>query len=153
MCKRCNKIYYESDNFNWSCRTHLGKFSGQMYWCCGRNGREALGCYVSKHEPKNEEEEDGRLEGVYNPNDGAICSSCRQIGHKAHECLRDPNVRSGQDPFDEDIRIDGIRKKKKVNADNADTQIRLMKYLELRLGGFAFGNDQVTSFDSSEPSD
>jgi len=29
-----------------------------MWWCCGKSGIDAPGCKYSKHESKNEEEED-----------------------------------------------------------------------------------------------
>ena len=35
VCKNCGKDYIETDNFNWSCRTHRSEYSGEIWWCCG----------------------------------------------------------------------------------------------------------------------
>ena len=48
-CRNCGKEYLESENFNWSCRTHPSDFGGEMYWCCGKLGRDAPGCKYRKH--------------------------------------------------------------------------------------------------------
>jgi DNA repair exonuclease SbcCD ATPase subunit len=57
VCKNCQKMFTEYENFNWSCRTHPSEYSSEMYWCCGKPGRDAPGCRISKHESKDEEEE------------------------------------------------------------------------------------------------
>lgn len=58
ICKKCQRVYTDSDNFNWSCRTHKGEYSDEMWWCCGKTTKDAPGCLVSKHESKDEEEEE-----------------------------------------------------------------------------------------------
>jgi len=58
ICKKCQRVYTDSENFNWSCRTHKGEYSDDMWWCCGKTTKDAPGCLVSKHESKDEEEED-----------------------------------------------------------------------------------------------
>mmetsp|Transcript_73701 Transcript_73701/g.168966 ORF Transcript_73701/g.168966 Transcript_73701/m.168966 type:complete len:606 (-) Transcript_73701:195-2012(-) len=103
MCRNCGREYVESENFNWSCTTHHSEFSGEMWWCCGRLGREARGCKFSKHESKDddddedlddqeatertEQEKRSKLQNVR-------CFSCKEIGHKAKECPKDPNPRT-----------------------------------------------------------
>ena len=57
VCRHCQKMFVESENYNWSCRTHPSEYGSEMYWCCGRVGRDAPGCRTSKHESKDEEEE------------------------------------------------------------------------------------------------
>lgn len=57
VCRHCQRMYIESENYNWSCRTHASEYGSEMYWCCGRVGRDAPGCRTSKHECKDEEEE------------------------------------------------------------------------------------------------
>lgn len=59
LCRKCQKTYMDSENFNWSCRTHKSEFSGNMWWCCGR-GKDAPGCQVSKHESKEDEDNEPR---------------------------------------------------------------------------------------------
>jgi hypothetical protein len=41
MCKKCSKEYSEKENFNWSCRTHKSEWSGEMWFCCGKDKKEA----------------------------------------------------------------------------------------------------------------
>ncbi|KAF4701652.1 hypothetical protein FOZ63_013653, partial [Perkinsus olseni] len=61
-CKNCNKEYMESANFNWSCRTHQSEFGGELWWCCGKPGKDATGCKFAKHESKDEDEYDDLLD-------------------------------------------------------------------------------------------
>jgi chromosome segregation ATPase len=56
-CKNCSRFFYDSENFNWSCRVHLSQFGGEMWWCCGKPGLSAPGCRLSKHECKEDEDE------------------------------------------------------------------------------------------------
>lgn len=60
MCRNCQKLYVDSDNFNWSCRVHLSEFNGEMWWCCGKSGITAPGCKAGKHLPKNDEYDEER---------------------------------------------------------------------------------------------
>lgn len=59
VCKNCKKIYKEEENFNWSCKTHLSKHNGSMYWCCGKSEPIAEGCIISKHISADDEEGHG----------------------------------------------------------------------------------------------
>ena len=59
-CKNCGKDYNEKENFNWSCTQHIGDWSGQMWWCCGKLNKEDRGCKFGKHESKDDEDEDLR---------------------------------------------------------------------------------------------
>ena len=61
MCKNCSKEYLESDNFNWSCKTHKSEYGGEMWWCCGKKELNAAGCHTAKHESKEDDEDE---EGV-----------------------------------------------------------------------------------------
>lgn len=58
VCKNCQKVFVEGENFNWSCRRHQTEYSGEIYWCCGKSSRDAVGCKISKHESKEDDEED-----------------------------------------------------------------------------------------------
>ena len=40
-CKKCGKDYNDKENFNWSCRTHKSDWSGEMWFCCGKDKKEA----------------------------------------------------------------------------------------------------------------
>ena len=57
VCRNCQKVYVDSENYNWSCRRHPNEYSGDIYWCCGKSNRDAIGCKISKHESKEDEEE------------------------------------------------------------------------------------------------
>lgn len=57
FCKNCKKEYNESENFNWSCRTHLGEWGGDLWWCCGKTNQRAPGCKYQKHQSKEDAEE------------------------------------------------------------------------------------------------
>ncbi|KAF4652111.1 hypothetical protein FOL46_009900 [Perkinsus olseni] len=110
-CKNCNKEYMESANFNWSCRTHQSEFGGELWWCCGKPGKDATGCKFAKHESKDEDEYDDLLDDDDDEENGDTkdeggrkkknkslqsvkCYSCKEMGHAAESCPRDPNVRS-----------------------------------------------------------
>ena len=57
-CKNCTNEYNEKENYNWSCRNHQSEWGGEMWWCCGKRGKEQPGCKYSKHESKDEDEDD-----------------------------------------------------------------------------------------------
>jgi chromosome segregation ATPase len=40
VCSSCQKEYNEKENFNWSCRTHQSEWGGEMWWCCGKRGKD-----------------------------------------------------------------------------------------------------------------
>lgn len=54
QCKNCCNEYNEKENFNWSCRMHQSEWGGEMWWCCGKRGKDAAGCKFSKHESKDD---------------------------------------------------------------------------------------------------
>lgn len=58
QCKQCGKEYNEKENFNWSCRMHQSEWGGEMWWCCGKRGKEQPGCKFSQHTSANDQEEE-----------------------------------------------------------------------------------------------
>lgn len=56
LCKKCGKEFLESENYNWSCRTHTTEYR-IMWWCCGKTNKDAPGCTVSKHESREDEDD------------------------------------------------------------------------------------------------
>lgn len=56
MCKLCQRVYTEAENFQWSCKVHTGEFGAEVWWCCGKTSREAPGCKSGRHEAKDEGE-------------------------------------------------------------------------------------------------
>lgn len=57
VCKNCQRVFIESENYNWSCRRHQSEYSGEIYWCCGKAGKDTPGCKISRHETKEDDEE------------------------------------------------------------------------------------------------
>jgi len=108
MCRNCQKLYTDNDNFNWSCKIHLSEYNGEMWWCCGKSGISAPGCKAGKHLPKSDEyEEEQKIEKV-----SIRCSSCREVGHHPKDCPKDPNIRSNGAIPDEMQRINMLRQKR-----------------------------------------
>lgn len=57
MCQKCKKLYKESENFNWSCKTHPSQSVNDYWWCCGKKGEYAPGCQAGRHESREDENE------------------------------------------------------------------------------------------------
>eukprot|EP00392_Amoebophrya_sp_AT5.2_P004005 g4010.t1 len=137
-CKNCGKEYMENQNFNWSCRTHSSEFGGELWWCCGKSGITALGCKFSKHESKDDldlldldanvrsaggadaddvDENGAKRTGGGKAKDAKVrCYSCKEVGHKAKNCPRDPNILASKDPVKELKRLEvrsGVKSEKK----------------------------------------
>lgn len=79
-----------------------------MWWCCGNINKEALGCKFSKHESKDDEDEDMEHleeEDALHKNKNARCICCKEKGHLATDCPRDPNLKTAKDADEEVTRI------------------------------------------------
>ena len=148
-CVVCRKTFTDSENYNWSCKTHTGNFSKEtnQYWCCGKTGKESTGCKNSKHRAKDEEEaveqdkEDERLKYA-----NTRCSSCKETGHKANECPKDPNVNGNNDPAEEIKRIEKLLKNKKAAPIDNSINQKIMSVLAIKYGEFsAFSMRDVSS--------
>lgn len=82
VCINCKRDYKDDENFNWSCRTHYSQWSGEMWWCCGKTHKEALGCKFAKHVPlKDDEDEDAANGGAHMDNYLQRCQCCKELGH------------------------------------------------------------------------
>lgn len=109
MCKKCKNEYTEKENFNWSCRTHQSAYGESMWWCCGKERKEAAGCIFGKHQSKDDEEEQEE-DGESDEKKNTICFSCKEKGHKMEECPFDPNYKTNV----------FIRKPDSIQGDNKD---------------------------------
>lgn len=111
-CRHCGREYMESENFNWSCRTHHSEFGGEMWWCCGKLGKEAPGCKYAKHEAKDDDddmdeqdrkERDEQKAKILDQN--VRCFACKEIGHRSKDCPHDPNIRTAYNAVKELERV------------------------------------------------
>jgi hypothetical protein len=88
-----------------------------MWWCCGAGSENAIGCIANKHVPREDDEEEDELEEKEREEkekemySNTKCFSCRDVGHKSTDCLKDPNFRSFYDMESELVRI--VRNNKK----------------------------------------
>ena len=122
VCKNCQRVFIESENFNWSCRRHQNEYSGEIYWCCGKSNRDAPGCKTSKHESKEDDEDEDANQDTGNETTQR-CASCRKYGHTALDCPKDPNCRTAYDINEELQRITDIHQvRNKVETQTESTQ-------------------------------
>ena len=132
VCKNCQRVFIESENYNWSCRRHQSEYSGEIYWCCGKSGKDTPGCKISRHESKEEDEEAEDLGKVERDPSSMHCSvtsiqSCKKLGHSACDCPRDPNIRTAFDISEEVQRVtDVIESKKKEDQFSATLALEVM---------------------------
>lgn len=90
-----------------------------MWWCCGKTNKDAPGCKFSKHFSKEDEDEDvdhhDENEIATNKNRYLKCYCCKESGHLAQDCPRDPNIKTQLDANEEDLRIVKSKNFRKVN--------------------------------------
>lgn len=127
VCKNCGKDYVEKENFNWSCRTHLGEWSGEIWWCCGKSNLDSLGCKYQRHVTKDDEELGVEEDNAEKPITNIRCVCCKEAGHLIEHCPRDPNLRSLVDTEDDYNRIQNIKDYRKLNADTVVTTTHFLK--------------------------
>jgi hypothetical protein len=133
FCKNCQKSFYESENYNWSCRTHASKLVGDTYWCCGRTGKDTIGCIVSRHLVK----EEGDIEELSVLSSIKYCSvrfiqACKTTEHTLSECYRDPNIKTNADLTEEIERIKNIEKSRRKIIQNTELQQKVSNMLNNR---------------------
>lgn len=130
QCKNCNNEFNDKENFNWSCRTHRSEWSGEIWWCCGKKGKEAAGCKFGKHESRNDKEEDDEFLKDNVGEDGTAkferCLCCKELGHKTECCSRDPNMKTGTDAYQESARISRIKEFRKMHVDSSINTAQLI---------------------------
>jgi hypothetical protein len=119
----CKQEFHEKENFNWSCCTHRSEWGGTMWWCCGKTKQNAKGCKYQKHVSKDEEND--REDHRQQDESKIRCYVCKELGHKATECEKDPNLRTSYNVITESVRIEKITAHKKKFQDN----IQLTKHL------------------------
>ena len=135
QCRNCMKEYNDKENYNWSCRTHRSEWSGEMWWCCGKKGKEAAGCKFGKHVHKddNEEDKDTLLHETLGEEDrmrvlrNQRCLCCKEFGHRTDQCKRDPNLMTQGDMNEEQRRINKIKTFRKMHVDSSIKTAHFLK--------------------------
>jgi len=92
-----------------------------LWWCCGKTEKDASGCKFSKHETKEEDEDevdpDDKIQNELNKLKNIRCHCCKEIGHRIENCPRDPNIKTSKDPEEDIDRIQKIRDFRKFFSD------------------------------------
>jgi predicted nuclease with TOPRIM domain len=141
-CKRCDRMYREIDNFNWSCRVHTSSFDA--FWLCCGASKQAPGCSTSKHQPMDEIDKlnlggAGTKEIVRER-----CVNCKQFGHEAASCSKDPNSLAGL----------GLHSTKDKPLRSCTLTADSLRLLRSKLGDYGMTKDDLGSpSNSSEGSD
>jgi hypothetical protein len=127
-----------------------------MWWCCGKTSKDALGCKFSKHFSKEDEDEDA-VEGANGENEQSAtqqaknknvrCFCCKEKGHGAKDCPRDPNFKTTTDIELEEKRLAKARDFKKLLSDSLSVTSRLFKSLIRRdTAGMSGGRNEFNPF-------
>lgn len=75
------------------------------------------------------------------------CTCCKDIGHMAEECPKDPNIRQAYDPDEEEDRLNqNMKLSKKLLADSQIVTIRMLSELARDKEAKLKGKDMM-SFD------
>ena len=111
-----------------------------MWWCCGKNSKDALGCKFAKHFSKEDEDEDAdqnQENGEQQNNKGKNmrCFCCKEKGHLSSECPRDPNLKTTADFESEDKRLAKMKDFKKLLSDSLGITSKFFKSLIKRGAG------------------
>ena len=127
-CKVCMKEYREKENMNWSCTQHVNPtYGGEMWWCCGKVGKDAPGCRKTRHISNNEDSESDTDERDKQEKKYVRCTSCKEVGHTIENCKNDPNMKTGGKPEEEYNRIQKMKDFRKLYADSIVHTTHLLK--------------------------
>lgn len=130
VCMNCSREYNEKENFNWSCCTHRSDWGGTMWWCCGKTKHNAKGCKFQKHLSQREREEED--EGSHDQSTRRTkCYICKESGHAAIDCTRDPNLRTHFDVEEELQRVTNAQAPKKMCGETAALTFNMLEKLTL----------------------
>jgi len=105
-----------------------------MWWCCGKPSKEAPGCKFAKHVSKEDEDEDldpqdDEEADAQGKKKHAWCFCCKEKGHRAPDCPRDPNIRTQLDANAEDERIAKAKNFKKLLSDSLHLTSKMFRGL------------------------
>ena len=89
-----------------------------MWWCCGKPTQTAPGCKFSKHESKEDEEDEMDQGHAEQMKKNVRCMCCKELGHRVTECPKDPNLKTSKSAEEENDRVVRIREYRKLCSDN-----------------------------------
>jgi hypothetical protein len=147
FCSKCSQSFYEKDNFNWSCRTHLGLLQNGFFWCCGKKGKTSPGCVLSKHVAQEEKSETfEELSPV------KFCTDCKKTGHLFVDCPKDPNFKTRGEYLEERKRLERLylsRRRLSVLESQSGADQRIFHDISEKMRGSEFERN----FDTQEEID
>lgn len=97
-----------------------------MWWCCGKPKINSPGCKFQKHRQKVDEIDDDEVAKL-DHHTNMRCESCKELGHRAAECDKDPNIRTSFNVGDESLRISKLKTHKKKLSDSQEVTFKVME--------------------------
>jgi len=101
-----------------------------MWWCCGKTKKNAPGCKYAKHIYKKDDDDDDEIE-ENGQQKRLKCYICKEKGHKAEDCERDPNFRTNKDIDQEVERLENCKVKKLLNSDAMQVTFKMLERFAL----------------------
>lgn len=147
FCSKCQKTYFERENFNWSCKTHHGNMHENVYWCCGKTGKESGGCVISKHISKEETNTQ-----IHDPYAVKYCIGCKKHGHLLVDCPKDPNFKTHNEIQEEFKRVERLAApKRRVSVVNINqNEEAILMNITQKMFGSDFAKDKDTDEEEEE---
>ena len=145
-CVKCQKSFVDSENFNWSCKSHMSLIHNNIFWCCGKEGKEAPGCIISRHLSKLDSEPPDATSNI------KFCAGCKDSGHSISNCPRDPNIKTLAESSEDLKRVEKLNlSKRRMSVIELSTlsEKRILSGIEEKM----IGSDFIKEFDSDEELD
>jgi hypothetical protein len=102
-----------------------------LWWCCGKNKKDANGCKIGKHESKDDEEDEAADPNAKEENQknqkNVRCLCCKELGHKNTDCPREPNLRTNTKEYD--LEFERVKQIKDYRNLFSDTMILTTHFL------------------------
>lgn len=96
-----------------------------MWWCCGKRDYHAPGCKSQKHTTKDDKLDDDEKGNAGHKQIRCMC--CKEFGHEADYCPKDPNIRTRNEPDEELKRVEqGLDENKKYLQDAQKSTIMML---------------------------
>ena len=147
FCSKCQKTYFERENYNWSCKTHHGNMHENVYWCCGKNGEESGGCVIGKHISKEE-----AITQIHDPYAVKFCIGCKKHGHLLVDCPKDPNYKTHVEIQEEFKRVERLAApKRRISVVNSNqNEDGILMNIAQKMFGSDFAKEKDTDEEEEE---